>query len=572
MSDTIARGGLEVFAQVDFSDMDRAILQSQAKIGAFNSEFDQMAKKAGGAGKGVADSLKDADAATQRFARSLQLAAAQGQLTVGETALLKASLRGLDTEALRPLAAATDLLIAKQAAAGKGATDMAQKLGLVGITAGQARTAMQQLPAQFTDIFTSLASGQPALTVFLQQGGQIKDTFGGAGNALRALGSVLTPVRLALGGAAAAIVGLGLAYKQGSAEADEYRRALVLTGNAAGATVSQLQNTAEAVSRSVGTQSQAAEVVAQLAASGRVAAGDIGKLAEAAIRLERVGGPAAEETAKAFAELGKEPAKAVEKLNESTNFLTIELYRQIKALEEQGRAAEAAALAQTAYADAVSQRARELEGSLGTLERAWRGIADTAKAAWDAMLNVGRKSTPQQEIERLGQQIESLTAEMSLPGTSQARFEQLDRVRQSLLDTQSVLQSDIRLAQQSAQAQGQRTAAVKASIEADKEAAKARKKANDELQRSIEAGAKLAQSMVLEAWANIPTTAHILGGVVIGRDATCGVVDGCSRLFGYRNFLVCDGSTVPANPGVNPSLTITAMTEYAMSHVPAAAH
>ncbi len=78
-----------------------------------------------------------------------------------------------------------------------------------------------------------------------------------------------------------------------------------------------------------------------------------------------------------------------------------------------------------------------------------------------------------------------------------------------------------------------------------------------------------AQSMVLEAWANIPTTAHILGGAVIGRDAATGVVDSSSRLFGYRNFLVCDGSTVPANPGVNPSLTITAMSEYAMTHVPA---
>jgi cholesterol oxidase len=77
-----------------------------------------------------------------------------------------------------------------------------------------------------------------------------------------------------------------------------------------------------------------------------------------------------------------------------------------------------------------------------------------------------------------------------------------------------------------------------------------------------------AQSMLLEAWANIPTTAHILGGVVVGRDPTTGVVDGNSRLFGYQNFLVCDGSTVPANPGVNPSLTITAMSEYAMSHVP----
>jgi len=79
-----------------------------------------------------------------------------------------------------------------------------------------------------------------------------------------------------------------------------------------------------------------------------------------------------------------------------------------------------------------------------------------------------------------------------------------------------------------------------------------------------------AQSMLLEAWANIPTTAHILGGAAIGSDAATGVVDERSGVFGYENFLICDGSTVPANPGVNPSLTITAMTEYAMSQVPAA--
>lgn len=80
-----------------------------------------------------------------------------------------------------------------------------------------------------------------------------------------------------------------------------------------------------------------------------------------------------------------------------------------------------------------------------------------------------------------------------------------------------------------------------------------------------------AQSMLLEAWANIPTTAHILGGAVVGRNASSGVVDSRHRLFGYANFLVCDGSTVPANPGVNPSLTITAMSEHALSHVPARA-
>jgi len=79
----------------------------------------------------------------------------------------------------------------------------------------------------------------------------------------------------------------------------------------------------------------------------------------------------------------------------------------------------------------------------------------------------------------------------------------------------------------------------------------------------------IAQSSVLEAVANIPTTAHILGGAAIGSDAEHGVVDHEQRVFGYHNLLICDGSVVPANPGVNPSLTITAMTERAMSRIPA---
>jgi cholesterol oxidase len=78
----------------------------------------------------------------------------------------------------------------------------------------------------------------------------------------------------------------------------------------------------------------------------------------------------------------------------------------------------------------------------------------------------------------------------------------------------------------------------------------------------------VAQSMILEALANIPTTAHILGGAPIGRDATSGVVDSHNRVFGYRNLLVCDGSAMPANPGVNPSLTITAISEHAMAAIP----
>jgi cholesterol oxidase len=82
----------------------------------------------------------------------------------------------------------------------------------------------------------------------------------------------------------------------------------------------------------------------------------------------------------------------------------------------------------------------------------------------------------------------------------------------------------------------------------------------------------VAQSSLMEALANIPTTAHVLGGAVIGADPSRGVVDAHQRVFGYANLLVCDGAAVPANVGVNPSLTITAMAEHAMSHVPAAGY
>jgi cholesterol oxidase len=79
----------------------------------------------------------------------------------------------------------------------------------------------------------------------------------------------------------------------------------------------------------------------------------------------------------------------------------------------------------------------------------------------------------------------------------------------------------------------------------------------------------VASSSILEAALSIPTTAHILGGAAIGATPVDGVVDADQRVFGYSNLLVCDGSAVPANVGVNPSLTITAMTERAMAAIPA---
>ncbi len=75
-------------------------------------------------------------------------------------------------------------------------------------------------------------------------------------------------------------------------------------------------------------------------------------------------------------------------------------------------------------------------------------------------------------------------------------------------------------------------------------------------------------TLITETLMGIPTTAHILGGCVMGRDRSEGVIDKDQRVFGYENMYVCDGSAISANPGVNPSLTITALSERTMSKIP----
>ena len=94
--------------------------------------------------------------------------------------------------------------------------------------------------------------------------------------------------------------------------------------------------------------------------------------------------------------------------------------------------------------------------------------------------------------------------------------------------------------------------------------------ANWATKRAAEKLDAVPQSGVLEVLRNIPTTAHILGGAVIGESPETGVVDAGHHVFGYENLMVCDGSAIPANIGVNPSLTITAMAEHAMSNLPPA--
>ena len=262
----------------------------------------------------------------------------------------------------------------------------------------QIAAAMRGVPAQFTDILVSLQGGQNPMTVLFQQGGQLKDMFGGVGAAARALGGyilgLVNPFTLAAG----AVGVLSLAYYQGSKEADAYAKAIIMTGNAAGTTVGQLAAMAQELDGKGFTESAAAAALAQVAASGNVARDSIAKVAEVALRLEKDAGIPIADTVKAFDELGKSPVEASLKLTEQYRYLTAEVYQQIKALEDEGRTVEAAKVAQEAYHDAMTGRTQQLQERLGHLERVWRGLGSAAAWAWSAMLGVGREKTLDQKI------------------------------------------------------------------------------------------------------------------------------------------------------------------------------
>ncbi len=311
--------------------------------------------------------------------------------------------KGLDGAKFEPLLAK---LRETEQAAVQAQRTASGSLDGIGMSAKATAAAMRGVPAQFTDIVTSLQGGQRPLTVLLQQGGQLKDMFGGAGNAARALGTYVTGLVNPFTVLAAGVAAVGYAYYTGSQEAQAFTKSIVLSGNAAGVTASQLGTMTANVAKITGsTQGAAAEALAAVVQSGAVGSQNLEKFSAAAISYSKATGQAVGDTVKQFDELRKSPVEASLKLNDSTNYLTASLYRQIKALEEQGRMAEAAALAQTAYADAISSRASEIVNNLGLFERGWNAVAKAAKGALDDLKSIGRDDT-------LGQKITAAQAEL----------------------------------------------------------------------------------------------------------------------------------------------------------------
>ncbi|HEK1720090.1 TPA: phage tail tape measure protein [Proteus mirabilis] len=266
------------------------------------------------------------------------------------------------------------------------------------ITIGQYKQAMRQLPMQMTDIVTSLASGMPIWMVMIQQGGQIKDSFGGVGNSLKALASLITPARVAMFGFAGAAAAVALAAYKGSQEFGEYNKQLILTGGYAGRTAAQLDALARSLSGNGITQYGMADTISKVVGSGAFSGRDVDMVSKTAAAMEKAVGQSIDETIKQFQRLQEDPVKAVTELDKSLHFLTATQLEQITTLQTQGKEQEAAKMAMESYANAMDERTKQIKENLGYLERAWEGVKNMASSAWDAMLDIGRENTLEQQI------------------------------------------------------------------------------------------------------------------------------------------------------------------------------
>lgn len=270
-----------------------------------------------------------------------------------------------------------------------------------GNSAKQDAAALRGLPAQFTDVVVSLQGGQAPLTVLLQQGGQVKDMFGGIGAAAKAVGGALLAMITPLTVAAAAVSVMAIAFYQGNREAVDFNKAIAQSAGFSGATVTSFYRMQKAISSTVGTLGSAAEALSAMQRSGKISVEQFEAIGIAAIKMEKATGQSIKDTVADFASLAKDPSNAVLTLDEKYKGLTSSVYAQITALQRSGDTINATILAQETMAAGAGKMADNIRANLGSIETSWKALKEAAGFAWDAMLGVGRVKSAQDNLKEL---------------------------------------------------------------------------------------------------------------------------------------------------------------------------
>ncbi len=303
--------------------------------------------------------------------------------------------------------------MAKSQRAANNATDMSRATAQmvdfgksVELSQKQITRANQILPAQITDIVTSLASGQKPWLVAIQQGGQIKDMYGGIGNALKAVSALITPASLAFSVLGGAVIAAGTAMYQGAMAAIKFRDDTILSGNAAGMTASRFDAVAERITRaSAQTVGASKDILSELISSGKTSAAVIEGQALAIARIADLSGKDAAKIADTFTDQLKEPAKFAAKLNETYNFLDVATFKRIQLLEQQKRFEDAVVLTNKT----LTERLADQRNELGNIETALETTKKKWSEWWQAAMNWGKPDSVAQQLADVRKMISNIT-------------------------------------------------------------------------------------------------------------------------------------------------------------------
>ena len=383
----------------------------------------------------------------QQLARQNTLVEAGGQKNAAYFEA-EAKRRGILTAAVQKQIDAMKALEAAQASANRAA----------GISAGQQAAAMRMLPAQMTDIVTGLATGQSPFMVLMQQGGQLKDMFGGivpaakaAGGAL--VGMVANPAVLAT----AAVAGLAYKMYEGAEQAREYQKAIILAGDRAGVTADALLAMTHTVGAATGNYGLAKDALLELAKAGAIASGDFERMGTTIVQMSQASGRSVSELVAELTKIKDDPLKAVVELSAKYRTMTGDVYAQVRALQEQGRHMEAVRLVQQQYADESDAMSKRVTENLGYIEKAWRGIKGVAADAMADMERWGRADSLGERITDLRKQIAEQEKAAKELGWSDSRLRENDTYNKRRAELADLMRQ---LAGQQAQAAIEKDAAA----------------------------------------------------------------------------------------------------------------
>ncbi|MCX2694328.1 phage tail length tape measure family protein [Pseudomonas sp. DCB_CB] len=260
--------------------------------------------------------------------------------------------------------------------------DTSDGMNRAGMSAKAYQAALRGLPAQFTDIAVSLQAGQAPLTVFLQQGGQLKDMFGGVGPAAKAMGGYILDLINPLTVAAAAAATLGVVFYDVEKQISAFNASLFQGGANSGQTVESLAEIAKSAASLTGSLSSAKDAVTALAAAGSTSEIQFRNLAQAAAAVSKFTGQSAADVGKAFGDLGDNATKAAQKISSEYGLLTAAQYEVIRGLDEQGKRQQALDTLSESLNKNAQERLRRYRESLSEIERDWQDIGTAISNAY----------------------------------------------------------------------------------------------------------------------------------------------------------------------------------------------